>query len=76
MDNLKKFNALEGNQSKELALQHARLMEKVEELPPGTIVAPEVTAEIKRLEADLRRRLYSFLQGDVLPILANEVKYG
>jgi len=69
MDNLEKFNAMEGNRSKELALQHARLMEKVEDLPPGTIVAPEVTAEIKRLEAHLRRRLYRHLKGDVLPIL-------
>ena len=68
MDNLKKFNAMEGNRSKELALQHARLMEKGEDLPPGTIVAPEVTAKIKRLQADLYKRLYRYMKSNVLPI--------
>lgn len=69
MDNLKKFNAMEGNRSKELAMQHARLIEKTEQLPPGTVVAPEVTAEIKRLQAELYERLYSYMRGQVLPVL-------
>lgn len=68
MDNLKKFNAMEGNQSKELALQHARLMEKVEDLPPGTVVAPEVCAKIERLQAELRNRLRYLLVNNAAPI--------
>ena len=74
MSNLEKFNALEGNRSKELALQHARLMEKIEDLPLGTEISPKVEKETRRLEADLRRRLYRLLQGDVLPILATVAK--
>lgn len=67
-DNLKKFSAMEGNQSKELTLQHARLMEKVEDLPPGTVVSPEVCAEIKRLQTDLYKRLYRYMKSNILPI--------
>ena len=74
MDNLKKFNTLEGNRSKELALQHARLMETIEDLPPGTEISPEVEKEVRRLEVQLRRRLYRYLKGGVLPILATAAK--
>lgn len=74
MNNLEKFNAMEGNRSKELALEHARLMEKIEDLPPGTELPPQVEKEVRRLEADLRRRLYLLLIGDVLPVVAMAAK--
>lgn len=68
MSNLEKFNA------RELASKHVWLMDDIEKLPPGTATIPEKKKEAQELEADLRRRLYRLLQGDVLPILATAVK--
>jgi len=43
-------------------------MEKVEGLPPGTIIAPEVTAEIKKLQAELYERLKRYMKGNPLRV--------
>jgi len=56
MDNYKDFNA------RELALKHARLMEEVEQSPPGIIVNPETHAEINKLQAELYERLDRFME--------------
>ncbi len=54
MNNLEKFNALKGSRAKELSMKHARLMEKIEDLPPGTKISPEIIKEKAALESELQ----------------------
>lgn len=68
MTNLEKFNALEDSRAKELSMKHARLMEKIEHLPPGTKLCPEIIKEKATLEKELQEILEENLIGDVLPI--------
>ena len=56
--------------AREIALKHARLRAEIGQLPPGTKAATEKTQEARRLQAELRQRLYSFMTSEVLPVLA------
>jgi len=65
---------LNGYNARQLTSKHAQLRAEIETLPPGTKAATEKAQEAQRLQADLRRRLYSFMKGDVLPVLATAAK--
>jgi len=69
MTNLEKFNALRENRVKELSMKHARIMEEIEQLPPGTEISPGKKKELAAFEKELQRILEENLIGDVLPIL-------
>ena len=68
MNKLKDFTA------RELTSQHVELMDEIENLPPGTEISPFMKKKKVALEEDLRRRLYSLLLGDVLPIIPMVIK--
>ena len=68
MTNLEKFNALRDSRAKELSMKHARIMEEVEQLPPGTEISPEKKKELAALERDLQEILEKSLIGDMIPV--------
>jgi len=69
MTNLEKFNALRESRAKELSMKHARIMEEIEQLPPGIEISPEKKKELTAFEKELQRILEENLIGDVLPVL-------
>ncbi|MCK4646646.1 MAG: hypothetical protein KAU46_10365 [Candidatus Aminicenantes bacterium] len=68
MTNLEKFNALKESRAKELSMKHARIMEEIEQLPPGTEISPKKKKELATFEKELQEILEGKLIGDVLPI--------
>jgi len=63
-------NSISDLTARELASRHAQLMEKIENLPPGTEVSLDKKEKIKALEEELSKRLYENLSSDVLPIVS------
>lgn len=68
------MGALTGFNARELASKHLQLRVEIETLRPGTKAATEKAQEAQRFQTDLYRRLYSFMKGDVLPVLATAAK--
>ena len=60
-------------ETKSLALDHSKLMEEKEQLPPGAEISPAKKKEIERLEKKLRKRLYKSLNSDVLPVFKTAI---
>ncbi|MCK4760393.1 MAG: hypothetical protein KAT69_10120 [Candidatus Aminicenantes bacterium] len=68
MTNLEKFNALEDSHAKELSMKHARIMEEIEQLPPGTEISSAKKKELVALKKELQKILEENLIGDVIPV--------